>query len=419
MGKKKKRKSKKRKSTIKINWTRIIVILTGVLLVALIGYRIINLIINPNDTVTVERGVVSLEEHVVGFIIREETILNGGSDQNRIIPIRSEGERVARGEEVFRYNNHNEDNLRNRINELDIEIQRAMDGQMTIFSADIRTIERQIENQIDSLRSRNNIQEILEYKNEISRYITRKAEIAGELSPAGSYIRGLIAQRRNYQNQIYLDSEYVSATQSGVVSYRIDNLENILTIESISELNRSKLNGLNLRTGQRVPASENVGKIVNNFASYIATNVRSNEAFDATVGQRVTLRLPIGEEVRATVNTIREDEDGSMFVVFRIIDHIEELIEYRKINLDVVWWEFEGLKVPRSAVIFDNELAYVIRSRVGIEDRILVKILRESENYIIVYNYNAEELREMNFTPDEINNMRRITKFDEVVLRPE
>jgi len=419
LGKKKKRKSKKRKSTIKINWTRIIVILTGVLLVALIGYRIINLIINPNDTVTVERGVVSLEEHVVGFIIREETILNGGSDQNRIIPIRSEGERVARGEEVFRYNNHNEDNLRNRINELDIEIQRAMDGQMTIFSADIRTIERQIENQIDSLRSRNNIQEILEYKNEISRYITRKAEIAGELSPAGSYIRGLIAQRRNYQNQIYLDSEYVSATQSGVVSYRIDNLENILTIESISELNRSKLNGLNLRTGQRVPASENVGKIVNNFASYIATNVRSNEAFDATVGQRVTLRLPIGEEVRATVNTIREDEDGSMFVVFRIIDHIEELIEYRKINLDVVWWEFEGLKVPRSAVIFDNELAYVIRSRVGIEDRILVKILRESENYIIVYNYNAEELREMNFTPDEINNMRRITKFDEVVLRPE
>ena len=64
-------------------------------------------------------------------------------------------------------------------------------------------------------------------------------------------------------------------------------------------------------------------------------------------------------------------------------------------------------------------LAYVVRNRAGVLDTILVKILRESPNYSIVYNYTADELRDMNFTEEEIRNKRRISMFDELVLRPE
>jgi len=412
------KKNKRRLKIIKKNAINTAILLVSMVLIFFVARGVIRLIMNPAQIVMIERGFVTSEEHVTGYIIREEVVLDTG-EGSRVVPIRTEGERVARGEVVFRHNNNEEEALRARINELDIEIQRAIGGEINIDSPEIRTLERQIENRVVSLRDRNNIQEIQEYINEINRYVTRKAQIAGELSPADSHIRELVAQRTAYENQIHEGSEYVVAVRGGVLSYRIDMLEDVLTLERLDELSGRELEELNLRVGQRIPSNENTGKIVNNFATYIATNVRSEDAREASVGQRIRLRLPIGEVVRGTIHTIREDEDGSMFVVFRITERVEDLIEYRKINLDIIWWEFEGLKVPRSAIVFEGELAYVVRNRGGILDRILVKILRESENYFIVDNFSTEELRDMDFTTDQINNRRIISMFDELVLRPD
>ena len=46
--------------------------------------------------------------------------------QNGIYEIKAEGEKVAKGEPIFRYYSNNEDSLNNEINELNNKIQEAM-----------------------------------------------------------------------------------------------------------------------------------------------------------------------------------------------------------------------------------------------------------------------------------------------------
>lgn len=336
-----------------------------------------------------------------------------------MIQVKSEGEKVSNGSQIFRYAVKNEDEINNKINELNAKIQEAMLGQTEILPSDIKAIENQIEKKVEGLKNKNDIQEIAEYKKDINTYITKKSKIAGELSPAGSYIKELIQERENYQKKLTENSEYVMAPMSGVVSYRVDNLEEILTPEKIEGLTKESLEELNLQTGQIVTTNNEKGKVINNYECYIATILDSEEAKEAKLNRKVTLKLSTQEEISATVYHIAEQKDKSVLIVFKINKCVEKLIDYRKVTFDVIWWKYEGLKVPKVAIYYDNGLSYVIRNRGGYQDKILIKILKENNNYCIVGNYDNEDLKNLGFTSQEINNMKTISIYDEIVVNPQ
>lgn len=396
----------------------IIKLILIIFIIAIIVYKVIKLILVPTDISVVENGVISSEETAIGYVIRDEKIAKGNNYQNGMYQIKTEGDKVANGDPIFRYYSNNEETLKTNIDELNNKIQEAMLGQTDLFSGDIKAIENQIESKIDGLKSKNDIQEIAENKKDINTYIIKKSKIAGELSEAGSYINSLIQEREKYQAELKENSEYVVAPMSGVVSYRVDNLEEVLTPDNFEMLSKEFLDGLDLKTGQIVTTSDQMGKVINNYECYIATIIDSNEAKEAEAGKKVTLRLSTQDEVKATITYISEQEDGSILVVFKISECVEKLIDYRKISFDIIWWKFEGLKVPKSAIIYDNGLSYVVRNRAGYYNKILVKILKESNNYCIVDNYNYEELKNIGYTDAEINNMKKISIYDEIIINP-
>ena len=91
-----------------INKRKIIII---ILLFAIIVYSIIvvyKLIGNPVDNFFVENGEITFEESTEGYIIRDETIVEGNNYKNGIAQIKSEGDKVAKGESIFRYYSNNE-----------------------------------------------------------------------------------------------------------------------------------------------------------------------------------------------------------------------------------------------------------------------------------------------------------------------
>ena len=61
---------------------------------------------------------------------------------------------------------------------------------------------------------------------------------------------------------------------------------------------------------------------------------------------------------------------------------------------------------------------YIVRKRIGYTDNILVKVLKVAENYSIIENYTTSELKELGYSTEEIKNMRSITLYDEILLRP-
>lgn len=418
---KKNKDTKKKNSRKSINKNKTLGIILLVLIISFLvyaTYEIISLVAVPTNTFIIENGSISSEESVTGYVIREEKIVKGTNYKNGMVQIKTEGEKVAKGENIFRYYGANEEDIKQKITETNEKIQKAISGNTQILTGDITALDSQIESKIDGISGENEIQKIKEQKKDIDTYITKKSKIAGDLSQAGSYINGLIQEKNKYDEELTKNSEYVTAPMSGAVSYRIDNLEEILTPNSFEKLDKKFLEDLGLKTGQIVSSNSEAGKIINNYECYIVTTMNSKEAKEAKTGDKVTLRLSTQDNVTATIEYKAEKNDY-VVLVFKISDCVEKLIDYRKISIDVIWWEYEGLKVPKSAIIYDNGLSYIVRNRGGYLTKILVKIRKEGENYCIVSNYDSEKLKELGFTTSQINNMRQVTIYDEIVLNPD
>lgn len=397
----------------------VFIIILIVILIYII-YMVYNLIIKPTDTFVVENGQISSEETVQGYIIRDETVLKGENYKNGLVQIKAEGEKVAKGEAVFRYLTAGEEKLKSQIKELDVKIQEAWEKEDNIFSSDIKIIEQQVENKLTDMYHVNDMQKIKEYKKDLNSYITKKAKIAGELSPSGSYLKELINKRSEYENQLNSGSEYLTSTRSGVVSYRVDGLEDILTPSNFGNLSKKMLEDLNLKTGQIVSTSEESGKIIDNFSCYIACVLKSKnlEEKNANVGDSINIRLSNRKEVKAKIEYIAKESDTEDLVVFKLENYTEELINYRKISFDIIWWDVSGWKVPNDAIKYETEdLAYVICKRAGYTDKVYVQILKKGDKYSIIKNYEtSNELIEKGVSEDFVKNRKKISLYDEIQL---
>ncbi len=396
-----------------------LVILAFLAIMIYIIYLVVRLIINPTDTVYVEMGQIQEEETATGYIIRDETVLKGEKYKNGIEQIKTEGEKVAKGDAIFRYYSNNEEELIKKIQELDAKIDEAMSEPDNPLTSDTRVLEEQIDKSINNLYNESDLTKITESKKEILNNMTRKAKLTGELSPAGSYLKKLVDERQDYENQLNSGAEYLSATRSGVVSYRVDGYEELLTTDDFGKYNKEFLENLNLKTGQIIPSSNESGKIIDNYQCYIVCILDSEYAEQAEVGDKLKLRLPSGAEVDATIE-YKTVEDNDYIITFRIEKNVDELISYRKISFSIIWWSESGLKVPNQAISYeqkgDNQIPYVVRTRIGYEDKIYVKILESNEKYSIVTNYTSTELTELGFTSSEILSLYSISIYDEILI---
>lgn len=388
-------------------------------IIAYVVYIVAQLIRNPTDTVYVEMGQIQEEETGVGYIVRDEVVLKGENYKNGIEQIKSEGEKVAKGEAIFRYYTKNEDNLVKKIQELDAKIDEAMSEEEGLFTSDTKVLEEQIDAKVDELFGESDLTKIQDNKQQILSNMTKKAQIAGELSPSGSYLKKLIDERKKYETQLNSGAEYLEAKRSGIVSYRVDGFEEILVPKDFGKYGKEFLEDLKLKTGQIIPASSESGKIIDNYYCYIVSVLDSDYARDAEVGDDVKIRLPSGNEVDATIEYKLEEKDDYV-ITFKLEEGVEELTNYRKVSVGIIWWNASGLRVPNSAISYEekegNQIAHVTRSRIGYEDKILVKILKSNEKYSIVTNYTSEELSEFGYTSSEIRAMPSITIYDEILI---
>lgn len=403
------------KNRRKINKARLIVTLS--FLMAIVIYLCIGvykLIKNPTLTVVVKEGRIAQEETINGYIIRDEVVIKGENYKNGMVKIKNESEKVANGDPIFRYYSSGEENLKKKISELDIKIQDAMaENNEDLFTTDTKLLDNQIESKLMQMDDINSVQRIMEYKKDIEESITKKAKIAGELSPSGSYLKKLINERSEYEKQLNSGAEYINASKSGIVSYKIDGLEETLNSNDFSKISKDFLNGLNLKAGQIISTSNEAGKIINNFICYIACTSKSDEANAAKIGDKVKIVLPSSKEVSAKIEYITKETDDESTIIFSITEGIDELSSYRKTAFDIIWWDESGYKVPNSSIITENNLNYVIRTKSGYQEKVLVKVKKKTDLYSIVSNYSTSEIKELNIDDDVLTS---IILYDELLL---
>ena len=403
----------------KVNKKKIIIYIALVLIVVYLIYAVYLLVRQPTDKVTVENGTLYLEETDIGYIIRDEQVVKGNNYKNGMERIKNEGEKTAKGDSIYRYYSKNEDKLKEQISELDSKIQESLKGQTGIFSSDIKLLENQLDEKIALLSKTSDMSKITEYKKQISDLVSKKAKLSGESSAAGTYLKQLYNQRAKLENELNSGAEYIKAPSSGIVSYKVDGLEETLTPNNFSTINKEFLENLKLKTGQLIATNDECGKVIDSSKCYIATITSSEQSKKANVGDSVKIRLSNSKVIDAQISYVSQEDEDETLIILEINKQISELANYRKISFDLIWWNSSGLKVPNQAIVESDGLSYVVRNRAGYLDKILVNVKRKNDKYSIVTSYSTDKLKNLGFSSTDVQSMKTISIYDELILNPD
>ena len=264
-------------------------------------------------------GKLNMKEMTDAYVIRNEVVLQGNNYQNGMEKEITEGKRVAKGETVFRYYATGNDEIRKQISDVESQIVEAQKTEPAIYNTDIEVLKAKIKELEEKIYTTNNVEEIRNYKKEITDTTYKIATIVSNQSPDGSVLKSLITQRNDLLSQLTQGAEVITTENSGTVSYRIDNLEETFKTGDFSYLTKEFLDGLDLRSGEIIETSAEKGKVIVDFNCYLACEMDSDAAMQTKVGDRVKIELDPALIVKAKVVQINEGND-SRVLVFEVND---------------------------------------------------------------------------------------------------
>lgn len=413
------------------NQTVIYVVVSIVLILVIYAFiQLISFLRQPTNSTLVRNGTLIEIEEVVGYVIRDEYIVDTSAYTGIANIVINDENRVAKGGTIISYTSNDQKKLMDKISELDIKIQEAMENKPSGYYPDVKNLENSIQANLYQVISKEyDVYEVYEYKTKINKDIEKKAKIVGELSPAGSQIKELISERLEYERELNKSNQELKADYAGLVSYRVDNYENILTPTSFSALSIEELEKIKINVDQVIPIDTNKVKIVNNFECFIAVPMQSEKSKELELDSIVKLRFAnTGEDyIKSTVVYISDEEDERRLVIFKVPTNTEELTKYRKINLEIIWWSDTGLKIPNEAIRYEtvvdlntNEKIVTLPTVTTIESNyqedIWVKVIRSTEKFSIIENYTDEELLEMGLSEEMIKSRNEIKMYDEIIV---
>lgn len=406
-----------------------IVLSISIIFIIYIVFQCIMLLKKPTNSVLVRNGRLTNYEEVVGYVIREEELIDTSSYSGKRQLVASDASRVAKNATIVSYIADDKTEIEDKIAKLDIEIQKIMETQQIVYSADVKNIENNIQKQIYSIvNTKDNLYDIIQIKKEITENLEKKASIVGELSPTGSKLNDLIEERMEHEKKLNSSKQDLKSEKATLISYRVDGYENILTPNSFSKLTIEDLENIKVGVNQIIPIDSEKIKMVNNFYTYIVVPMKSNESKDLKLDDIVKISFDgnMTNYEKASVEYIA-DEGDTRLVVLRTNSEVEMLTQYRKVSFDIIWWNYEGLKVPNSS-IYDKQLMdettkqlYATVKCVKLEDagyqkEVWVKVEKQVDDFAIIENYEDEELIQLGIPEEMIDDRYEISMYDEVIL---
>jgi len=258
--------------------------------------------------------------------------------------------------------------------------------------------------------------------------LEKKAGIVGELSPTGSKLNTLIEERMKYENKLNDSKKDLKSQKAGLISYRIDGYENVLTANSFSKLTISELEKIKYNVNQVIPIDDTEIKMVDNFYTYLAIPMKSEESKNLKLND--TVKISFNGDLRnydkATVEYI-SDEGDERLIILKTTSNTEMLTQYRKMSFDIIWWNYEGLKVPNDA-IYDKQIVNELTGEIyanlkavklkdaGYTKEVWVKVEKSVEDFSIIENYEDEELISLGIPEEIVDKRYEISMYDEVIL---
>jgi len=374
---------RKKKNTIK--WGRLVIFAFVFAYIIMFVYTFFAQRIDGKVNVTY--GEVEVKEAVTGYITRNEHIVSADII-GELYPIVTEGERVSKSQSVAVIKNENSEYIEEKIREIKDKLNTL--STPTLFNNDIKLLDSEVSIALNRLMLENyneNFSTLIATRNRIEDKLSKKAVIIGETGTKGSIENNYYEELKKYEAQLTQTQEHLVAPIAGTVAYKLDGYENVFAYSAIGDYDVETLEQMNVPSGELVgTAKTNSFKIVDNIEGYITVISSSEESKKAKVDEKVQLRFPeiSSEEISGKIEYVTIENDKTI-ITFRINRMIEELINYRKTKVEIIWDSEEGMIVPSKAIRKEADginKIYVINGKRAIEKQ--VDVLLEFDGQAIV-----------------------------------
>ncbi len=370
----------------------LVIIMILVIILSVVTYK---KYLNEKVTYTVVNGYVEKTTESLAAILKNETIVDINTNEVAM-PIVEENKRVSKGQTIAVYKNAQYDEYLKSLDEIDKQIQTLIVDLPNTYSTDVSAIDLEIAKLSKQALKETSYIKMQEYKSKIDELAYRKIIILGEHSPDGSKVRELIEQREQIEKNgnITSDTSNILATVSGIATYKIDGLEKEININDVLGYDAKKLD--NIISKYQSNSTSNFGiKVVDNFHAYILIKekISENDKY-IKIGNKYEIRFNEKNKnnIVAELVKIEKDEEYN-YTIFELNNEIEDLIDFRISNAEVVWEKVEGMAVPKVAIKTDEIGGYSYVTLVyGTQYvNVPIKIVLESDNICIVENLTNEE----------------------------
>ncbi len=394
-------------------------------------HAVSNLYNKPAEYALAQNGRITKFEQDVAYVIRDEMVLNTDGFQGERQIVVADNNRAAKGTVIASFSVDENKELREQISEIDNKIQEIMEDTEYEPSQDIKTVESSLESNIYSIISnRSDFFSIKNKKRTIDELLEKKIKLIADEAKNGSELKSLVNDRVSLEKEISKNKVDVKTDKAGLVSYRVDGYENLLTPHNFSDITIEQLKKIKYQTDQTVPTSSGKVKIINNFYAYliVVSNSEEVKALNLNDTVKYTINNNFNNLSKGIVDYIINDGDYR-YVFIKTEDNIEKLSQYRKLNVKLVWWNYQGIRVPDDAIFEekiemtsgDNDTVnYVnIKTGSGYIKKAWIKVEKSAEGFSIIDNYKDDELIELGIPKMDVNKRNSLNLYDEVVRQGE
>lgn len=363
-------------------------------------------VVNNYKTTTAYEETVAEVVDAKMFVIHDETLVPGPKG-GVIVPLAINGEKVASGSEIAAVFNsekaaENYAESLSVVNKLDIY--RKIDNQVQLANLDLKKLSNEIDSEFLSIVEsvyNNDFAKLSDNELSFTEKMSRKNVSNGHKVDCSNQIATLESKLESLNKSTPAD--VIIAPNSGYYVSRPDGFENVLTIEDLDNLTSEKLASAFEAEREEI-SSDSIGKIINGFNWYIATEVDASGVSSLKSGKSVKLILGDSdtETLDAVIYSTQITDNNKCIMVFKCSLMNEKLATLRKIEGKIVVSSHTGLKIPKDSVRFDdegNEGVYIIEGN-------LVKFNKISE----IYSNDDYVISESS------NKSGYLSQYDEIVI---
>lgn len=388
-----------------------------VFLIGIFAYIIINgitVFIGKNiDTLVVSNE--KIEEYITtkGLLVRDEYIINSTMTGN-IEAYFKEGDKVKNLDKVaYVYNDNIDEANFKELESLEKEVIQIEEGQSSIIKADVDKVNKKIEKNKDNIQTK-----LIQGKLGISKEVVELEEHIkdkNKLLKSDLNSKPIINKKEEINklnNKIEKNSDILQTNKSGIISYKFDGNESKYNIDNISELTIDDIEYteneyIDILNEGVIKHGQPIARIINNIKQYLAIVVEENEIMNFKENNSVIIRDK-NNQINAKVHNIYTKNDKNV-VVFEISEQNIEINDTRVAEFDIIYKSIEGIKIPKSSIVKkDNVEGVYIVSETGSAKFIEIKgTSYENEEFIVIDYYK-----------NEIEGVKTIDIYDEIILEP-